>query len=100
MTYRERQLAKFEQRIERFKHLLELKAPSTILEQEGVMVIRAVVGIVGGGALAEVGNTLISYHRELMGACQYHDTTEEDRPIVESGLCAECLVDARDGDVE
>jgi hypothetical protein len=100
MPYRETQLARFKQRIERFQHLLELKAPPTILEQEGGMIIRSVLGIVGGAALAEIADTLVGYDRELMGICKFHDIAGEDRPIVESGLCAECLAEANQVDQE
>jgi hypothetical protein len=102
VTYKDGQRMRFINRSDRFLHLLQLQAPQSVLEQEGGLIIRAVLGMVGPGAFAAVAESFIGNEKELAGLCRFHD--DEDRPVSGArtpsgdswGMCDDCLAQARE----
>lgn len=86
---KQRDLERYRVRIERFDGLLATSAPSTILEQEGALIVRSLLSVAGPGVLGALGAMLVSMERELSGQCPLHPIGE-DHAITENGMCAAC----------
>lgn len=92
-TYAERQLAHFEARVTRFIGIRDLQPPRPLLlAKEGGLLIEAICGVAGPQSLAEYAQLMIERGKELDQLCSAdHADDPSLHPIVDSGLCAECV---------
>ena len=96
MSYREEWFRRFQTRTERFIELVK-DGPTmrnTLLQQEGALIIEAVIRIAGPESLAHhAANNVSRIMRDIEGLCPYaHDDDPSMHRIADkvTGLCIEC----------
>lgn len=92
MTFREREIARLHERMDRLDGLLKIDAPDRVIAAEGGLIIRSVINVVGPSAFAEVAAYLLGQAQRESGLCPRHGL-EDDRPSAKGdpyGWCADC----------